>query len=863
MTFWKRNREIAEEIEAHLRMAKEDGASRREFGNELLIRERTGDVWGWTGVEKFWRDLGYAARQMRRAPGFAAAAIVTLALGLGAATAMFSIVNSVLMEPMKYRDPGRLYSVVNLPAPQAPTLGYWLVNAGHYHQWRTHCRSCEDLALAMNTGLTLTGVGEPYTFPGLLVSHNFFRTLGVRPALGRDLRPEEELPGQDGEVILSDSLWRSRFEGDPRVLGRVVQIGGRPATVIGVMSPDFRLPVGNQWGPAILNGTNAAQAMMFRPLGRDVSKAKGDGNYNYVALARLKRGATSAQTAAEFYSSMSDFVHEFHIGLKPALFPLQEIVTRGARTGLWLLFGTVGTVLLIVCVNIGNLMLVRTASRDREAGIRMALGSSRGELFRLVLSEALMLVAMGSALGVGLAYAALKAFIAAAPVELPRIGDVHMDGRVLLFATAAALVSTLICGLFPAWSLARTDPQEALKAGVGGQGTGVRIRTREWLVGAEVALSTLLLVIGGLLLVSFYRVMRAPRGFETAHVITQDVSLGGANYSEDRKRIRFMDEALRRLAEIPGVQAVGAINWLPVRGETWICGLSDGAYKVDRRQIAPANFRFVSPGYWTAMGIELKQGRLIEAKDRGQMVGVLSERAAQMLWPGQGPVGRRVWSCGDGEATPLEVVGVVADVRAAGLEKEPPVMVYQGYWDASFGSRSFVVRTQTDPAAVMSAVRGVLRAVDPQVPLSKAATMEQIVDESLAARRFQMELAVAFAVAALALASLGVYGVISFTVARRTPEIGIRMALGARGPQVAGMVLRQGMTPVWLGLAAGIGGALPAGRFIASQLYSVAPDDPMVIVKVALVLLVVAIGACWIPARRAMTIDPMRALRFE
>jgi putative ABC transport system permease protein len=371
------------------------------------------------------------------------------------------------------------------------------------------------------------------------------------------------------------------------------------------------------------------------------------------------------------------------------------------------------------------------------------------------------------------------------------------------------------------------------------------------------------LVIGGLLLVSFYRVMRAPKGFETAHVITQDVSLGGASYSEDPNRIRYVDEALRRIEEIPEVQAVGVTNWLPVRGETWICNLRDGS-QMDRRGVAPANFRFVSPGYWTAMGIPLKQGRLIEAKDRGRAVGVISERAAQMLWPGQDPVGKLVGGCGDSDAPKaLQVVGVVADVRAAGLEKDPPVTVYQGHWDASFGSRSFVVRTAADPAAMMTAVRGVLRAVDPEAPLSQAATMEQIVEESVAARRFEMELAVVFAVAALALATLGVYGVISFAVARRTPEIGIRMALGARGVQVAAMVLRQGMAPVAIGLAVGIVFALLAGRFVASQLYSVTPNDPITIATVALVLVVVAVAACWVPARRAMRVDPMRALRFE
>jgi predicted permease len=854
---WSRNKEIAEEIEAHLRMAEQDGIDPCEFGNALLVRETTRDVWGWTRIEKFMCDLHYALRQIRRAPGFSILAILTLALGLSATTAMFSIVNSVLLEPLKYRDPGRLYSIAYLPAPQAPQLGLWLINARHYYEWRTHCQSCEDVALAMNIGLTLTGAGEPYTFPGLLVSYNFFRTLGVQSALGRDFRPEEELPGQDREIILTDALWRLRFAADPRIVGRVIQVSGEPCTVIGVMPADFRLPVGSQWGPAILNSTNAAQPMMFRPLGRDISTARGDGSYNYVALARLKPGAAPERTAAEFYSSMSEFVREFHIGLKPALFPLQGIVIRHARTELWLLLGTVGAVLLIVCVNIGNLMLVRTASRDREAGIRLALGSSRGELFRLVLSEALMLVAIGSVLGVALAYGGLKLFVAAAPVELPRIGEVHMDARVLPFAFAAALLSALICGLFPAWRLARTDPQESLK-GVRKQGrTSLSL---SHLVGAEVALSTLLLVMGGLLLLSFYRVMSAPKGFEAAHVITQDVTLADPKYS-DKDRVRFVDEALRRLEQIPGVQALGVTNWLPIRGETWRCMLRDAALQ-DKHGIAPANFRFFSPGYWAAMGIPLKRGRLIAASDRGRSVALLSERAAEMLWPGQDPIGKHVGSCGDNEENSLEVIGVVADVRA-GLEQEPPVTVYQGYWDTAFGSRSFAIRTQGDPAAVISAVRKTLRSIDSEAPLSRATTMEQIIDDSAAARRLQMELAITFALAALALASLGVYGVISFSVARRTPEIGIRIALGARAPQLAAMVLRQGMAPVLIGLAAGLGCALLAGRFIASQLYGVAPHDPATICAACAVLLIVAIAACWIPARRAMRIDPTTALRFE
>lgn len=868
---WRAKREIEEELHAHLRMAIEarmaGGESREEaelearaeFGNALLVRETTRDIWGWVRLEKIARDFGYALRQLRRGPGFAAVAVFTLALGLGATSAMFSIVNSVLLEPMKYRDPQRLYSVVEIGPP---SLGYWQDNARYFHEWREHCRSCEDIGLATSRPATLTGSGYPERFHALMVSYNFFRTLGVQPALGRDFRREEELPGQDGEMIVSDSLWRSRFSADPQIIGRVLRINGNQVTIIGVMPPGFQLPVGNQWGPSRLTGINSPQPDMFLPLGLDVSKAYPDGDRNYESVVRLKPGFRPQDTAAEFHDLTMEFVRRYNIGLKPVLLPLQDSVTRGARTSLWLLLGTVAAVLLIVCVNIGNLMLVRTASREREAGIRMALGSSRGELFRLVLSEALVLAAMGAGLGMALAAFALKAFLATAPIDLPRTGDVQMDARALLFAFAAAVCSVLLCGLLPAWKLSRIEPQDSLKSG--SQNITMqrgKLRLRELLVSAEVALSTLLLVIGGLLLSSFYRITRVPKGFEAAHVITQDATLNGSQYTDD-DRLRFADEALRQLAAIPGVQAAGMTNQVPLRGETWLCNLEDAGPPA-KPGVAPANFRFVSPGYWSAMGIPLQRGRLLEATDRGRKVAVIGERVAEVLWPGQDPVGKHVGGCaGSDGLSALEVVGTVGEVRAS-LDKQPPFTIYQGYWDTVSGSRSFVIRTEVPPAGIMSAIRRALRNANPEVALPSATTMEQIMSSSTASRRFETELAVSFAMAALLLASLGVYGVISFTVARRTPELGIRIALGARAPEVASMILRQGMSPVLAGLACGLASALAAGRFIASQLFGVAPNDPWTIAAVSVLLLAIAGGACWVPARRAMKIDPITALRFE
>jgi putative ABC transport system permease protein len=852
---WSRNDEIAEEIEAHLRMAAQDGADPRELGNALLIRETTRDVWGWARLEKFGRDLRYALRQIRRAPGFAAVAIATLSLGLGATTAMFSIVNGVLLEPLRFRDPGRLY-LARYVAPNSGLKGDYPVNARHFHEWRSRCQSCEQVSLMHPMDITLTGVGEPRKLLGLEVSFNFFRTLGVQPALGRDFLPEEE--NNSARVILSNTLWRTAFASDPGVVGRGVQLNGEAYTVIGVMPADLHLPRGDQWGTA---SGPSVDPLIFRSLLADPSRAQPRGSFNYTSVIRLKPGIQASRAQDELRSLVLEFLRVSNSAeIRPVLFPLRDKVTAGARSALWLLLGAVGAVLLIVCVNVGNLMLARTASRHREAGVRMALGASRAELFRLVLSEALMLVAAGGALGLLVAWIGLRAFAAAAPVDLPRIDEIGVDWRVLGFATGAILLSTILCGVFPAWRLSRADPQASLK---GSGGTSLTLSYGlSHLVIAEVALGTVLLVTAGLLTLSFFRLMRADKGFETAHVVTQDISFLNPKYAAGGRN-RFVLLIVDKLRQIPGVRAVGLTSTLPLRGEDWTDRLIDPAEPArDASKLEPlADYRFVTPDYWTAMGVPLKQGRFFRESEKDAPVAIVSERAAQFLWPGRGPIGRHVIGTGYNKP-PLEVIGVVADVRAS-VEQEPPMTVYEPYNLVSPIGISIVVRTLGDSAPVIRSMRAALRAADPDMALAPIKTMDQIVGESVASRRFETTLAAAFALAALALASLGVYGVISFVVARRTPEIGIRIALGARTPQLATMVLRQGMRPVWIGLAAGLGCAWLAGRYIASQLYGVSPHDPVAISAVALLLLAVAAAACWIPARRAMRIDPQRALRFE
>lgn len=869
----KKDRELDEELRAHFRMAIEERIkngedpveaernARKEFGNELLIRETTRDIWSWAAWERLSLDLKFALRQMRRHPGFTAIALITLALGLGATTAIFSIVNGVLLQPLKYPDPGRLYMAENIPPPGAALDRRLPVNARHFYEWRQRCDVCQDVALFQGTLMTLTGSGDPLMLPTLDVSYNFFRTLGVQPSLGRDFREDEEgiTPGKPyGIVILTDRLWRSRFNADASVIGRKIRVNGELWEVIGVLPANFRLPRGTEWGA--YNGP-PEQPLIFRPALASFERAPPRGNLNWSSVVRLKPGATREQAEAELNAEIADYVREYKIQTKVILTPLRDNVIRNDRKPLLLILGAVGAVLLIVCVNIGNLMLVRTASRYREAGVRLALGASRLRIFRLVLMEALLLVFIGGAAGVVIAQIGLKEFVAWAPVSIPRLDEVHLDGGVIAFAILAIAFCTMICGVAPAWQLARVDPQESLRGAGNATERGGRLRFREFMVGFEVALSTVLLITGGLLMVSFFRLAHVDTGVEIAHVITQDISFLNPKYQHGVRR-GFVEDMVEKLAALPGVDAAGATTQLPLRGGMFISDLQDAEHPQDPPPLdSMANFRFTTPGYFRTMGVPLLQGRLLEEVDRGRPNVVISERAARYLWGNQDPIGRRIVGPTTAEPT-LEVVGVVGEVRST-LEEKPPMMVYEHFWRMQPVWMSFVVRTRNDPKSVAAGIRSIFSTADPEMAVSPPQTMEQILDETMAARKFRTELIAVFAISALVLASLGIYGIISFAVVRRTPEMGIRMALGASSSELVRMVMLGGAIPVIGGLAAGVVGSILGGRLIANQLFGVAPNDPLSICGVVLVLFTVALCASWYPARKATKIDPLAALRFE
>ena len=547
--------------------------------------------------------------------------------------------------------------------------------------------------------------------------------------------------------------------------------------------------------------------------------------------------------------------------MKATLLPLHEVVAGRARLGLWMLAASVGTVLLIVCVNLANLLLSRITSRSREGAIRTALGASRGRQFCQVLTESMVLAASGGVLGILFASWTIKLLLATTTLDIPRLTEVRVDSGVLIFAVGLTLITGFIFGALPAWRFTRNQPQSALRAGSHTVTEGRRgLRLREALISLEVGLSAALLIVAGLLATSLTRLIQVDKGFDASRVLTINVGLADKAYADPTNRERFFDRLLTRVSAIPGVQASGITTALPSQGDTWndpIYLEGDGRRREERH---PVNNRYASPGFFRAMNIAIRHGRVFEESDRGQSVAVLSERAAKLLWPGEpNPVGRRFMGEDD---KPKTLVGIVGEVRAV-LDRDPPPTAYYPYWQRPPAAVSLVVQTTNDPLTAAGALRAALRSEDSQLPIQAMRTMEDFIDRSVVERRFQVTLMGAFSASALLVASLGIYGIVSYSVARRRNEIGIRMALGARRSQLLGLVIRQGMTPVVIGLAAGIAVALLLGQAIRGLLFGVHPDHPWTIAGVAAVLLVVSALACFIPARRASGTDAIAALRFE
>ena len=796
------------------------------------------------------QDVRYAARRLRKSPGFALVAVGALTLGIGANTAIFSVVNSVLLRPLPYPEPEQLVQVwetrprMNMPRTE--------VAPHEFLAWAGQSQSFRQLAANDSTEYNLTGRGEPERVTGALVTASYFPLLGVSPARGRAFLAEEDEPGKENVVVLGHELWQSRFNSDPSVVGQSVSLDGVPCTVVGVMPRGFSLP----------NGAELARPIAFSAADR--AKA---GSHFLNVYGRLKEGVTLAQAEGEMAAVAGRVEQDFgeaNVGHRVVLVPLHEQVVGGARTALLVLLGAVGLVLLIACANVANLLLARAAGRRREVAVRSALGASRWRIVRQLLAESLLLSALSGAAGLLLAVWGVDLLVSLDPTGVQRAGEVTLDWRVLGFTLGLSLLTGLLFGLAPALQASKADFNESLKeGGRSAQGLG-RSRLRGALVVSEVALTLVLLVGAGLLVKSFRQLLAVESGLDPHGVLTMDVSLPRAKYAERQQITSFYERLVEQAASLPGVEAAGAVSVLPLAGNDNSNFVQiEGRPPLPPGQALRAGRRNVSADYFRALGIRVKRGRAFSASDSNGAppVVVINEAMARSFFAGEDPVGKRIRT---GDRSPwVEVVGVVGDVRHRGLDVDTRPEMFFPHPQAPSRQMTLAVRASGDPLALAGPLRERVRELDRDQPVGNVKTMETWVAESVASRRFSVLLLGVFACVAAGLAALGLYGVVSYSVAQRTHEIGLRVALGARPRDVLRLVIRQGMILTLLGTAVGLLAALALTRVMSGLLFGVGATDAATFVTVPLLLVAVALLACYLPARRATKVDPMVALRHE
>ena len=801
-------------------------------------------------------EIRHLVRALRRSPGFTAAAVLTLGLGIGATTAIFSLIDGVLLRPLAYPNPERLYVIHE----SFPNVARMPVNAGHFERWRAATRSFDGLALLRPMTVNLTGRGEPEPVSLARASAALFPMLGVRAQAGRLFLDEEDRAGRDRVVMLSDAFWRRRFDGDPAVIGQSIMLDGEPYDVIGILPPQFRFP---KVGLLYETPTASADPQIWKPFGARDFELFPVGNFNFAAVVRLKPGVSAEQALDDLNVVQADVGRASKTNLRTALVPLHEQVTGRLRDGFILLSGAVGLLLVIACANIANLLLARAAHRQREIAIRTALGASRWRLVRQMLLESLVLTASGGVLGLGAAAAVVPLVQSLAPLDLPRIQEMGLDARAAAFAIVTMIVTSLAV-VFPARRFSMNAATDVMRSGSAAvAGGSVRARARSILVGLEVAMSVMCLIAGGLLLHSFVLLLSVDRGFEAGRVLVMSVTLPVARYGNQQSRATFIASVLERIERIPGASSAGTADFLPLTGQRADNTLLvDGAS--DRDRPIP-QLRFVDAGYFRTLSIPVRAGRLFADTDNqpGRLVAVVSESTAARAWPGRDAVGQ-TFRMGN-FAGPVTVVGVVGDVRHMSLADAPALHVYAPYWQmtAARTARSFIVKTAGEPTEIYAAMGSALRAIDPSLPLPPLRAMDDIVDDSVAARRFQMNLVLTFAAIALVLTALGVYGVVAYDVTQRTSEFGVRMALGARRGGILRLVLLHGLGPAGIGLVVGMAAAVAIGQFMRSLLFSITATDPITLAAVSAFVMLVAVLASVVPAYRATRVNPIVALRYE
>jgi predicted permease len=844
--------------------------ARLEFGGVDKTKEECREARGAHLLEALIQDLRYGVRTMLRSPGFTATAVIALALGIGANTAIFSVVNAVLLRPLPFDRPDRLVQVWHTPPPASfPGMHEFAVSPANFLDWRDENRTFEGMSAYGFGRYTFTGSGHPEAIRTCAGTSGLFSILHARPLLGRDFLEGEYEPGHDHEVVLSYRLWRSRFGGDPEIVGNNIELNGQAFAVIGIMPPGFEFP--------IVSDPND-RAQMWKPMAwSDQERAVRD-DHNFGVVARLKEGVSLKQAQAELDAISKRLALQYpaeNKGWGAIAVPLRDDLVGDVRPALLILLGAVALVLLIACANVANLILSRTLSRRKESAVRAALGATRRRLLQQAFSETLLLAVAGGGLGLIFAHYGLILIVKFLAERLPRSNEITVDGWVLTFTLGVSLLTGLAAGLLPALRMAKADLNEALKQGLvrtaadsGGS------RTRNALVVSEVALSLMLLIGAGLLIRSLWMLRNTNPGFDADHVVTLEVSIPSSKFTEPIQQVSYFSRVLDRVRSLPGVESAGVIDSMPLS--------DDGSHQpisIEGRPVLPiaeqpaVDVRLISPGYLSAMHISLLRGRGIDDSDVAGRPGtvLISQSMAAAFWPNEDPIGKRLTLYFFPDLTRV-VVGVVADVKLNALNETRPVPTLysplaqmtapRGSEWHSYGM-NLAVRTKMDPLGAVPAITDSIREIDSDVPLLNVRTMDDAVSASLSPQRFAMLLLAAFAGLALLLAVVGIYSVMSYSVSRRTHEIGIRVALGARRSDVLMLVVRQGLELALIGSAIGIAGALLLSRLMSSQLYSVSPTDPVTFVAVSVLLTVVALAACYIPARRALQVDPMVALRYE
>jgi putative ABC transport system permease protein len=802
-------------------------------------------------MSNLWQDARYGVRMLRKNAGFTVVIVLTLALGIGANTAIFSVVNAVLLQPLPYKDSGQLVQVWE----KNPKKGFpqFSVSPANFMDWKEQSHSFAQMAAIQGGDYTLTGIGEPSRLHGVDVSTNLFSLLETQVQLGRDFLPGEDKPGAIPVVIISNELWQGRLGGDPNVLGTILTLDAQPCTIVGVMPPGFHFPNQNVelWTPLVLD----ERALAAR------------GAHWLAAVARLKPGVSIVQAQAEMDTIASRLEKQYpdnDNGWGITLVPLRTEVIGHIEPSLLLLMGAVGLVLLIACANVANLLMARASGRMREMAIRAALGAGRARILRQLLTESLLLAFVGSALGLLLAGWGTDFLLRLDIGGIPRQSEVGIHAPVLWFSAGAAFLAAILFGLLPALHSSVLDLNICLKEGLPDRGRGGS-RLRRLLVVSEMALAVLLLVGAGLLVRSFARLLEVHPGFQPANLLTLRLDLPDAKYSKKEDSEAFYRELLGRVRNLPGVESAAAVSRLPLNGANYnLEFFPEGRPPAPNERFMSAEFRVASPDYFRTMGIALLRGRAFTDADAqdAPLVAVINEAMARQFWPNADPIGQRIIIT-DRVPGAREIVGVVGDVKHYGLAIPAKPEMYVPEDQKGWGELFVVVRGKLPSSALASAVSGEVHALDKDLPVFAVRSMDEIVVRSVGDQRFAAYLFALFAALALILAAVGIYGVMSHAVALGTHEIGIRMALGAQPGDVLGMVLRQGLKITLTGVGIGVAAALALTRLLASQLFGVTPTDPLTFLGVSVLLTGVALLACYLPARRATCVDPLIALRYE